>query len=92
MQAMGKILPHVRDIRRLGSAALDLCYVARGAMDGYYEITLNPWDVAAGLIIAQEAGALVTSVDGSPVHFDNTTVIAANPVIHTQIMHQLIAD
>lgn len=89
MRAMGKMLPHVRDIRRLGSAALDLCYVARGAMDGYYEITLNPWDVAAGLIIAQEAGATVTSADGSPVHFDNTTVIAANPTLHTQIVRQL---
>lgn len=89
IQAMGKMLPHVRDIRRLGSAALDLCYVARGTMDGYYEICLKPWDAAAGLIIAQEAGATVTSMDGSPVHFDNTTVIAANPVLHTQILNQL---
>ena len=58
-------------------------------MDGYYEITLNPWDVAAGLIIAREAGAVVTSIDGSAVHFDNTTVIAANPTLHTQIVRQL---
>ena len=89
MQTMDKMLPHVRDIRRLGSAALDLCYVARGTMDGYYEINLKPWDAAAGLIIAQEAGALVTSVDGSPVHFENTTVIAANPSLHQQIVQQL---
>ena len=92
MNAMQHMLADVRDIRRLGSAALDLCYVARGVMDGYYEICLKPWDAAAGLIIEQEAGAVVTSIDGSPVHFDNTMVIAANPVIHTQIMHQLIAD
>lgn len=89
MSAMGKMLPHVRDIRRLGSAALDLCSVARGTMDGYYEICLKPWDAAAGIIIAREAGAIVTSVDGAPIHFDNTTVIAANPSLHEPILHQL---
>lgn len=92
MQAMGKMLPHVRDIRRLGSAALDLCYVARGTMDGYYEIALKPWDAAAGIIIAREAGAVITSIDGTPVHFDNTTVIAANPTLHSQIVQHLRTD
>ena len=53
-------------VRRLGSAALDLCYVAAGRFDGYWEIKLSPWDIAAGTLIAQEAGALVTDMNGSP--------------------------
>ena len=89
MQAMGKMLPRVRDIRRLGSAALDLCYVAHGTMDGYYEINLKPWDAAAGMIIAREAGATVSDVNGKPCDFNNTTVIAANPSLHQQIVQQL---
>ena len=92
MNALQRMLPHISDIRRLGSAALDLCSVARGTMDGYYEICLKPWDAAAGIIIAREAGAVVTAIDGSPVHFDNTTVIAANPVLHTQILNQLTKE
>ena len=89
MNAMNYMLPNVRDIRRLGSAALDLCYTARGVFDGYYEITLKPWDAAAGMIIAREAGALITSVDGSPCDFADTTVIAANPTLYAQIVKQL---
>jgi len=53
---VGALLPHVRDIRRLGSAAVDLCYVAAGRFDAYYEQYLNPWDLAAGELIAREAG------------------------------------
>ncbi len=89
MNTMNNMLPNVRDIRRLGSAALDLCYVARGVMDGYYESFLKPWDAAAGIIIAREAGALITSVDGSPCDFANTSIIAANPTLHAQIVQQL---
>ena len=89
MNAMQHMLADVRDIRRLGSAALDLCYVARGLMDGYYEIALKPWDAAAGVIIAQEAGAVITSIDGTAVDFSNTSVVAANPTLHQQIVQQL---
>ena len=56
---VAKILPVVRDIRRIGSAALDLCLVAAGQLDAYYEHGLNPWDWAAGALIAAEAGARV---------------------------------
>ena len=89
MNAMQHMLADVRDIRRLGSAALDLCYVARGVMDGYYEICLKPWDAAAGMVIAREAGAVITSIDGTPVDFSNTTVVAANPTLHQQIVQHL---
>ncbi|MBD5830831.1 inositol monophosphatase family protein [Janibacter melonis] len=63
-QVLARLLPQVRDIRRLGSAALDLCRVADGTVDVYYERGLNPWDLAAGWLVATEAGAAVTDLDG----------------------------
>ena len=61
------VLPHVRDIRRFGAAAVDLCWVACGRLDGYYERGLAPWDLAAGGLIASEAGAVVTDFEGGPM-------------------------
>src|SRR5690606_38309506 len=61
---LSRVLPRVRDIRRVGSAALDLCSVACGRVDAFYEELLNPWDFAAGTVIAREAGALVTDGEG----------------------------
>lgn len=60
------LLPQVRDIRRIGSAALDLCTLASGGLDLYYERGLQPWDLAAGTLVAQEAGAVVTGLRGRP--------------------------
>jgi myo-inositol-1(or 4)-monophosphatase len=60
------LLPRVRDIRRFGSAALDLCAAAMGRVDAYYELNLNPWDHAAGALVAAEAGLVVTGLPGSP--------------------------
>ena len=65
------VLPRVRDIRRFGSAALDLCWVGAGRLNGFYELGLQPWDLAAGLLIAQEAGAEVATMA------DGTVVVAA---------------
>jgi myo-inositol-1(or 4)-monophosphatase len=77
-------------VRRFGSAALDLCYVASGRLDGYWEIRLSSWDIAAGALIAQEAGAIVTDVIGQPSHLDPPcSVVAANPHIHAQMMQVL---
>ena len=59
---IARVLPHIRDIRRIGSAALDLCAVADGHLDAYYEEGVNRWDVSAGGLIAQEAGAIVSSI------------------------------
>lgn len=89
LASMRQILPNCRDIRRLGSAALDLCYVARGTFDGYYEIALKPWDYAAGMLIVQEAGALVSDIRGAAVAFSDNTVVAANPLLHGQILSAL---
>ena len=73
-------------VRRLGSAALDLCYVAAGRFDGFWELRLKIWDIAAGSLIAEEAGALVTQVDGSEDYLVMVpSIIAANPTLHAQI-------
>ncbi|MEW5873436.1 MAG: inositol monophosphatase family protein [Chloroflexota bacterium] len=74
-------------VRRLGSAALDLCYVAAGRFEGYWETQLNPWDIAAGALIAQEAGARVTRMQGEPDYLRAPcTVLAANPEVHPQML------
>jgi myo-inositol-1(or 4)-monophosphatase len=65
-RVLTRVLPRVRDIRRAGAAALDLCWVACGRVDAYYERGLQPWDWAAGALIAREAGAGVRSLDGEP--------------------------
>jgi myo-inositol-1(or 4)-monophosphatase len=79
-----------RGVRRLGSAAIDLCYIAAGRLDGYWELAIKPWDIAAGGLIAEEAGAIVTKVDGDPVYLHPPqSVLAANPVLHGKIFEQL---
>jgi myo-inositol-1(or 4)-monophosphatase len=74
-----RVLPAVRDIRRMGAASLDLCAVACGRVDAYYEAVLQPWDVAAGIVIAVEAGATVEGLDGGPP--TQGSVLAATPAL-----------
>ncbi|MCX6081682.1 MAG: inositol monophosphatase family protein [Chloroflexi bacterium] len=77
-------------VRRLGSAALDLCYIAAGRLDGYWEFSLKAWDIAAGGLIAEEAGALVTNSEGKPEYLTTPqSVVAANPVLHPKLLDQL---
>ena len=66
LQLFSRIILESRAVRRDGSAALDLCYLACGRFDGFWELSLHPWDVAAGKLIAEEAGGRITSFDGSP--------------------------
>ena len=74
-------------VRRLGAAALDLCYVAAGRFDGYWEIKLKPWDVAAGALIVKEAGGIMTDIHGKDTFMDiPITVLAANPYIHNEML------
>ena len=73
-----EVLPAVRDIRRAGSAALDLCWVACGRLDAYYEYGLQPWDAAAGGLVAAEAGAIVRTLDGGPPTDDTLTAAPAH--------------
>ena len=80
-------------VRRLGSAALDLCYVAAGRFDGFWEMSLKPWDVAAGGLIAEEAGAEVTNVYGDRDYISSPqSVIAAAPGIHARMVQELHAQ
>jgi len=76
---VARLLPQVRDIRRFGSAALDLCAVAAGRVDAYYELHLNPWDHAAGALVAAEAGGVVTGLPGTP--FAEPMAIAVAPSV-----------
>ncbi len=74
-------------VRRLGSAALDLCYVAAGRFDGFWELRLKIWDIAAASLIAEEAGAKVTQIDGSGDYLVYIpSILAANPALHAQML------
>lgn len=84
---IAQLIPQVRDIRRMGAAAVDLCLVASGMVDGYLEEELAPWDLAAGELIATEAGALVTNASGDKAGRD--MVVAAHPTLHREILAAL---
>jgi myo-inositol-1(or 4)-monophosphatase len=88
-EVLAAILPEIRDIRRAGSAALDLCAVACGTVDAYYESGLNPWDLAAGWLIATEAGALVSGLNEMAP--GEAAVVAAGPGIHASLLSRLEA-
>src|SRR6185312_543245 len=75
-------------VRRAGSAALDLCYVACGRYDAFWEFNLNPWDTAAGVLIVQEAGGKVTNFSGQPFSIDSRQVMASNTILHDELLHE----
>lgn len=76
-------------IRRLGSAALDLCYVASGRFEGFWEENLKPWDTSGGLIIAKEAGAIVTDFSGNQFDVNKKEILATNGLIHQEMIKSL---
>jgi myo-inositol-1(or 4)-monophosphatase len=82
----GAFLGQARAVRRLGSAALDLCYVAAGRFDGFWEQTLKPWDVAAGALIVEEAGGRITGMDGSRFDPAAAHLVASNGQIHEAML------
>ena len=87
----GEFVGRARAVRRLGSAALDLCYVAAGRMDGFWEQDLKPWDVAAGGLIVEEAGGTVTDFNGAPFSSRRHQVLATNGKIH-QDMQEIASN
>jgi myo-inositol-1(or 4)-monophosphatase len=89
-RSMATILPAVRDIRRFGSAAMDLCAVACGQVDAFFEAGMFSWDWAAGALIAREAGARVDGLSGRPP--GRHTTLAANPVLFELLHHVLVAS
>lgn len=89
LNRFGKFLVSCHDVRRLGSAALDLCWLAAGRLDGYWEDNLNPWDVGAGILILQEAGGKATDYDGKKyktIPAYGRTLCASNGKIHAQML------
>lgn len=88
--ALGGVLARVQGVRRFGSAALDMAWVACGRFDGYFELGVAPWDVAAGLVLVAEAGGTVSSVDGAPAVLTTGLVVAAGPGIHEEL-RQIVA-
>jgi len=84
-------LARAQAVRRLGSAALDLCYVAAGRFEGFWEQHLKPWDMAAGALLVQEAGGRVTGIDGQPFDSRRGHVVAANPAVHEAMMATIAA-
>lgn len=90
MIKLKNILPNCQDIRRLGSAALDLCYVASGVYEASYEMNLKAWDVSAGIIILTEAGGKVSNIDNDEyVLFESKYIVASNGKIHNQLLKSL---
>ena len=81
---ISNLLPRIRDLRRNGAAAVDLCYVAMGALDGFFEVSLNEWDHAAGGLIATQAGAVISGRAGGPANKD--LVVCAGPALHAQLL------
>jgi myo-inositol-1(or 4)-monophosphatase len=81
-----QITLHTHGVRRAGSAALDLCNVASGRFDGFWEFNLNPWDTAAGVLILEEAGGKVTRFDGSPFELNSRETVASNGLLHEALL------
>ncbi|MCL4271777.1 MAG: inositol monophosphatase [Anaerolineales bacterium] len=84
-----RLAKRTQGVRRLGSAALDACYVGAGRFDGFWEFKLKAWDIAAAGLIAAEAGATVTAIDGSPDYLVPLTILATTPGIYEQVREQL---
>ncbi|MDY6973861.1 MAG: inositol monophosphatase family protein [Thermodesulfobacteriota bacterium] len=89
MEVFRKMLIMVQGVRRPGSAAIDLCYVAAGRLDGFWEEGLNPWDTAAAVVIVKEAGGKLTTFDGGYYTPYQKSIVAANPFIHDAMMSVL---
>lgn len=89
IQRFVSFLQEARAVRRLGSAALDLCYVSAGRFDGFWEVSLNPWDMAAGVLILEEAGGKFTDFNGFPSTIYKKQLLVSNGLIHEQMISVL---
>lgn len=86
IEKFAAFLKKSRAVRRLGSAAIDLCYVASGVFDGFWEVSLHPWDIAAGKLIVEEAGGLVTNFSGQKIDVFSKEILASNVEVHNQML------
>ncbi len=78
-------------IRRVGSAAIDLAWLAAGRFEAFWELHLSPWDIAAGILLVREAGGIVTSIDGAPADLGTAPLVAGNPAMHAWLLEVLRA-
>ena len=92
LQQMRRLMPLVSGLRRAGSAALDLCDVARGRFEGFWELYLNPWDLAAGVLIIREAGGRVTDLEGRDARMVGGPIVASNGIMHDWLLQVLTAE
>lgn len=92
IKTLQTLMPLAGGIRRAGSAALDLAYVACGRLDGFWEFGLAPWDIAAGAILIQEAGGLISDAQGSEDYLTNGSVIAGNPKVFKALLQTIRAS
>lgn len=83
------LLLKASDLRRAGSAALDLAYLACGRCDGFYELGLSPWDIAAGSLLIKEAGGVVTDFGGGNAYLKTGNIVAGNPAVHKEILEEV---
>lgn len=86
LKTMKAVLPGTAGVRRAGSAALDLAYVAAGRMDGFWEFSLHPWDMAAGILLIREAGGIVSDFDGQANYMKNGNIIAGGLKVHAAML------
>lgn len=89
LEMFASVVPHAQGIRRMGSAGLDLAYLACGRMDGYWETLLQPWDCAAGCLLVTEAGGRVSDFKGHPHDIFGLETLATNGAIHEQLMERI---
>ena len=89
LEVFSRLIRRGVPVRRLGSAAMDLCWVAAGRFDGFWEVTLNPWDMAAGTLIVQEAGGRITDLRGNAHSIYQPELLASNGWIHDEMLHVL---
>jgi myo-inositol-1(or 4)-monophosphatase len=89
LQTLKALLPDTAGVRRPGSAALDLAYVASGRFDGFWEFGLNEWDMAAGVLLVQEAGGLIGDMRGDNTFLKTGDVVAANPKVFKEMIKRL---
>lgn len=92
VKVFAQVLKHARAVRRLGSAAIDICWVAAGRMEGFWEASLKRWDTRAAALILEEAGGRVTGMDGKTWNPDDGHILATNGLIHEEVLRMLAGE
>lgn len=91
LKKIANALSFAQEIRTFGSSSLSLCYLSEGIFEGFWEWNLQPWDLAAGVLIALEAGGKITSLEGEPFQLNKGAIVASNGHIHTQMLNRILS-